>query len=263
MREAINTNKEMLWRNGFDIESGKNKHIIFSSLVKDVWEILKGLAGVARLDYKKSAHRENFKMGRRTMVGFEYMDLVHSSSEFEKHPLQEKLKGECGKWPELADDIDAVLLFATNFQEILIPHDESEVCTKFRRLPCQRSYLAAKAAIIQRFLQHCRKDPSNYWRLTKRDLTWIPTGNPFSACMLYDSDQCSCSRVQSLKRIKDTGSVTFKDSWSSWGKGAIIFGSDSGSFTQRLLGTSHKKHISRNPDLYSRSLEVGLQVKHS
>ena len=261
VREAMKTNREALWRKGFDPESGKSMEVIFSSLVKEALEVLRGLAAVAKRDYKKSTHRENFGMERKTIVGFEYMDMVRSPSELENHPLELKLEGDCGKWPELAEDINAVFLLARNFQEILIPYEESKLCPKFRKLPCERSYLAAEAGIIQRFLVQCQRSASNCWRLTRRDMTWIPSEDPFSICPNHNKGLCSCSRIQTLKRAQNMKIGISRDSWTSWENGAIIFGSTSDSFIQKLFSTPRQKQALTISDPYFQPQHVEFQSR--
>jgi hypothetical protein len=43
------------------------------------------------------------------------MALVDSSTELEHHAMKVQLDTDCGAWPDLANDLGAVVLVARNF----------------------------------------------------------------------------------------------------------------------------------------------------
>jgi hypothetical protein len=96
----------------------------FSAAVSEILEILKVLAYKPQSGYKRCFQLTNFNVGNRGIVGFEYMGLVDSSTELEHHAMKVQLGTDCGAWPDLANDLGAVILLARNFQEVLSSRDK-------------------------------------------------------------------------------------------------------------------------------------------
>ena len=233
-------------RDGLDAETGEQRNIPFSKPVKDLWEKLKNLGNIAQDQYQKSLHSADFHIGKRVLYGFEYLGLVHSTAELEKHPMKKRLVPGCGQWPDLADSLGATILLGDNFQEILLPRPESILCRGIDRLPSGMSYLAADAQILHRLMdRHGKRD--NLFRLTPSDLTWM-VESPFPTCTTRHVDYCSCNVVQELKRtriVRDSGTA---NTLGSWQNGAIIFGNRSYRLKKRKHGAEFQPRLPPPPE---------------
>ena len=219
-QSAMESNQQVKLREGWDAAKGKKMDVWFSAAVKEIWEILKALAYKAQSEYKRCFPLTDFSLGSKGFVGFEYMGLVESSAQLEQQPMKVKLDTDCGAWPDLANDLGAVILLARNFQEVLLPPDEVSLCPKFRKLPSNKSYIATEVATIQRLIKQFSAH-SGQKRLTATNMEWIVSDNIFTPCNQQNGGDCSCRRVQELKK---RGSLRSESLGEPWEGGAIIFG---------------------------------------
>jgi hypothetical protein len=218
-QSAMESNQQVKLREGWDAAEGKKIDIWFSTSVKEIWEILNALAYKTQSEYKRCFPLADLNLGNKGIVGFEYMGLIESSAELEQQPMKVKLDSDCGAWPDLANDLGAVILLAKNFQEVLLPLDEVSLCQKFRRLPSNKSYLAIEAATIRKLIKKSNT-LSSQKRLTATNMEWIVSENVFTPCSQRNGD-CSCRRVQELRKLSSSRSESLGELWES---GAIIFG---------------------------------------
>lgn len=121
VRSVMVANGTKVIREGLDPETGEKRDIPFSKPVKDLWEKLKNLGNIAQEQYRNSLHSSDFHLGKRTLYGFDYLGLVHSTADLEEHPMKKSLLPGCGQWPDLADSLGATILLGQNFQELLLP----------------------------------------------------------------------------------------------------------------------------------------------
>jgi hypothetical protein len=147
------------------------------------------------------------------------MGLVDSSTELEHHAMKAQLDMGCGAWPDLANDLGAVVLLARNFQEVLSPRDKELLCPNFRRLPLKESYLATEVITIRKLLERFSTDSAQK-RLVATNMTWIVSENVFAPCDQQNGASCSCKRVQELSKTCHSKSQTLGEPWDH---GAIIF----------------------------------------
>jgi hypothetical protein len=218
-KSAMESNEQVRLRKGWDSAEGKEMDIWFSAIVKEIWEMLKALAFKSQSEYKRCFSLADFNLGSRGFVGFEYMGWVTSSADLEQHPMKVTLDSDCGYWPHLAHDLGAVVLLARDFQEVLSPRDEVSLCPKFRKLPSQKSYLATEVTTIRKFIEQYSVFNSQK-RLSATNITWIVSENVFTPCNQQDGEDCSCKRVQELRKTSSK-KVNLGELWDG---GAIIFG---------------------------------------
>ena len=265
VRAVMMANGTKVIRESLDAETGQKRNITFSKSVKDLWEKLKNLRNIAQEEYQKSLHSSDFHLGKRALYGFEYMGLVQSTAELEKHPVKTRLMSGCSQWPDLTDSLGATVLVGKNFQEILLPQPGSVVCPDFYRPPSGMSYLGADARIIHRLAdRHGAR--GHLFRLTPSDLTWT-VESPFSTCTAQDVGYCSCNLIQELKRVRNIRDTETTDTLGSWQNGAIIFGNRGSRSRKRRNGAitfeNPNHHITRrriDADPQPRRVKSGRQV---
>jgi hypothetical protein len=152
-------------------------------------------------------------------MGFEYMGLVGFSTELEHQAMKVQLDTDCGAWPDLANDLGAVVLLTRNFQEVLSLRDKELLYPNFRRLPLEKSYLATEVITIRKLLERFSTD-SVQKQLAATNMTWIVSENVFAPCDQQNGASCSCKRVQELSKTCHSKSQTLGEPWDH---GAIIF----------------------------------------
>jgi hypothetical protein len=238
-QSAMESNQQVILREGWDAAEGKKMDVWFSAAVSETLETLKVLAYKTQSEYKRCFQLANFNVGKRGIVGFEYMGLVDSSTELEHHAMKVQLDRDCGAWPDLANDLGAVVLLARNFQEVLSPRDKELLCPNFRRLPLEKSYLATEVITIRKLLERFSTD-SVQKRLTATNMTWIVSENVFAPCDQQNGASCSCKRVQELSKTCHSKSQTLGEPWD---QGAIIFGAKA---TNRLQKEGRETGKRRN-----------------
>jgi hypothetical protein len=161
---------------------------------------------------------------RKNLHGWEFMDIADEVS-----PLRLKetlIKKTCGGWVDLATDINAIVLFASGFEDIIKPAEWSlkGLCHMWRAVPKEKDYLTVGATTINKLFEQSGS------RLTRKHLTsthlqWHRGRVLFEKCHSSDSSfRCTCERLQQI--LPDSG-LTFGNVVPS-GKleegGAVIFG---------------------------------------
>ena len=68
----------------------------------------------------------------------------------QKSPLQRKdtkLEKTSGGWPNLIHDINAIVLFAQGFEDIIKPCESFGLCVRWKSLPKNKDYMAAGISV--------------------------------------------------------------------------------------------------------------------
>jgi hypothetical protein len=217
--------KNMLLRNSSvklnDEESGIDG-FYFSSLVRDIWGLLEGLMDK---NIKKESTADPTLHGtlRPKLRGWEFMDIVD-----ERSPVRLKettiLKSN-GGWVDLAQDLNAIVLFASGFEDIIQPSQkpEAELCHKWQRVPKEKDYLTASVSILNTLYNEAGSSLTKK-HLTSTHLQWHRGHALFEACPARSKYQCACDRLQQI----------YPESFFTFGKvnppgplaeqGAVIFG---------------------------------------
>lgn len=249
---AMCRNGKLIMREGLDAETGKFREVPFSRTVKELWEKLRNLADIAKEHYQKSLHSSDLGFGKRAIYGFEYMGLVHSTGQAEKHPMKARLMSHCGQWPDLTDSLGAAVLLGRNFGELMSPGPNAAICPRFQTLPSSMSYLAADAKIIKRLLDR-HSSPQTPWRLTATNMVWMVIQDPFKNCKNHPSSCCSCNVVQRVKKANNCTNLIKRDSLSQWEEGAVIFGRTD--YLSQLVKKNKARHV-QHTETYGGSIDV-------
>lgn len=193
---------------------------IFRDLILDFWSQLERLVDqnmVREQNTQGVAVKASF---REYLRGYELKAIVEERSPFVMKE-QELLKTN-GGWPKLVRDINALVLFADELGEVLLPADERQVrlCSLWRRVPSNCDYLATTSKILVDLynVSGCRTSRKF---LTSTELRWhCGTSCLFEDCK--DVRTCRCNRLQQIIPNASLGSVVCPDTIAD--HGAVIFG---------------------------------------
>ncbi len=132
---------------------------------------------------------------RSKVHGWEYMSLVHEKNYRRKEATIAK---SSGGWVDLINDVDALVLFATGFDEIIRPvTDLSKLCARWRNLPKGKDYLAAGIPILELLYSEAGSRLSHK-HLTTSHLQWQRGSTLFEQCSYAAPDRCECDRTQQI-----------------------------------------------------------------
>ncbi|KAK2735200.1 hypothetical protein FQN57_001340 [Myotisia sp. PD_48] len=193
----------------------------FKHCIADIWSILEFL-------HDQNLTRERDSSGvaikgtlREYLYGFEFKDVVRERSVCRLKQAQ--LEKTNGGWPLLVRDIDALVLIADGFEDIIVPAPEGNagLCQRWHRVPKMLDYLATSTSILKQLYDEagCRLDRK--YLTSKNQLRWHQ-GNSilFDACK--NSRRCKCNRLQQIFPKSSVGIIQppelIVDS------GAVIFG---------------------------------------
>lgn len=179
-----------------------NPNFYFRDLVLGVWSILESLMDKA-VKTGLSAESTLRWPTRKSLQGWEFMDIVDEIS-----PLRLKealIKKTCGGWVDLATDINAIVLFASGFEDIIKPAEWSlkGLCHMWRAVPKEKDYLTTGVTTINKLFEQSGS------RLTRKHLTsthlqWHRGTVLFEKCCASDgSFRCTCERLQQI--LPDSG----------------------------------------------------------
>jgi hypothetical protein len=195
---------------------------LFRDLVFDQWSILESL--VERQVVKEAIPEKEIRLAVKPQLrGWEFMDLVDDNSPLIQREVS--LLSSSGDWTSFARDINAIVLFASGFGDIIKPILSPSVglCHRWRTVPKDKDYLTATISTINRLFE---KAGSKYTQehLTPSHIRWHRGSKLFDACTDQNSFQCSCDRVQevvskSLARFRNIVPPGPLEE-----KGAVIFG---------------------------------------
>ena len=221
-----------------NIEVARDQHMkedtirtkLFREVVGEFYAILEGLEGHS--EEVATAGIELRMDWRRRISGYEYMELFHR-----KHRLQSKevaLHKTCGRWPDYARDINAVILFGTEFGEVLQSTQTIDLCGKFKAVPKNRDYLAAKVSSLKTLYSE-NGSLTDQKQVTATGLQWNRSKHLFEPCPPAETESkglisnlCYCERIQEFVpkgaigsirhpgRLPDHGAVIFGRGTSSW-----------------------------------------------
>ena len=203
VRSVMITNRKLkLWED-WDSTKNEKKDVFFAAEVKKIREKLLKLAIQSQSEYRRLS-------SSKKVVGFEYRGVVETPENLDS--LMVNLDSTCGAWPRIAHrQLYATVLFGYGFQEILVPKQNAGLCLRYRRMPSNKSYLAAETETIRKLIQTMA-------------LSLISTDSLFPTCAHPNDDEtrCSCVRVQAIKTGTSMNPKIYQDICSH--SGAIIIG---------------------------------------
>lgn len=166
----------------------------FKDALLDIWSLME------RLMEKEGSIEANPGLALRgtmqtKVYGWEYMSLVHEKNYRRKEALVAK---SSGGWVNLANDIDALVLFATGLGDVIRPvSDLGNLCKFWRTLPHGKDFLAAGVPILEMLYSEAGSSQSRK-HLSTSHLQWNRGHTLFELCSSNSSRCCGCDRTQQI-----------------------------------------------------------------
>lgn len=217
-KEAVARNKSQKL---FDCETHEEKDYCFRDAILDTWSILD------RLMEKEATTQATPGMAvhatwQDMLYGWEFKAVADEDRHL-KQKVQ-VLEKTAGRWRDLVKDVDAVVLFASGFGDIIKPRSEQAgLCRKWRRLQRDKDYLAVCVPMLENFYAKAGHRQDQQY-LTSAKLQWHRGSMLFEQCADTASDCCKCDRLQQV----------YRDSYRTFGRrippgnlepnGCVVFG---------------------------------------
>ena len=130
---------------------------------------------------------------RDRLYGWEFQALVEQKSFRRKEQV---LKKSNGGWTDLLNDINAVVLFANGFKEVIKPISHlTNLCSAWKTLPQDKDYLAVGCPLLEILYNEAGSRKTRKY-LTSTHLQWSRGPTLFERC--EPNSDCSCNRLQQL-----------------------------------------------------------------
>jgi hypothetical protein len=191
-------------------------------VVRDIWSRLESILDI-NVNKEKSSELEVRVSMKYFLRGWEFMALVEDLS-----PLREKetaIQKCSGGWTRLVKDIDAVVLFASGFGDIIKPSEAAcarGLCKRWGRVPKGKDYMAASIpTLVQLFDRAGSRLTQRY--LTSSHLRWNRGQVLWEPCDSR-SRQCNCDRLQGIVQKSAETFFTITEPGLLENNGAVIFG---------------------------------------
>lgn len=238
--------KRILLENG-KVRLRDDEDCTYKNEVFTIWSLLELLID-QNVSRQRNAHGVRLKADMREhLKGFEYKAVVEDRSPFTLKTTQ--LKKSSGGWPSLIKDIDALVLLANGFGDLILPADEqnTRICSAWQRLPEGRDFMATTTSLV-RDLYDVAGSRTDRKFLTTTKLQWHQ-GDSELFEMCADRTECVCNRLQQIVPSSCIGTIVSPKHVADCG--AVIFGHADRS--DLLSGFRRKQSVkpSRDSGLYS------------
>ena len=189
--EAVKTNKG---RQLYDHDITAKGQYYYKDAILDLW------SQIERLKEKEDSIESGTGLAlhgtmQSQIYGWEYMSLVDEKNYWRKEAAIAKTSGG---WVDLINDIDALVLFATGFGDIIKPvADLGNLCPLWRSLPKGKDYLAACVPTMELLYSEAGSRLSHK-HLSTSHLQWHRGPTLFEQCTGTFSGRCECDRTQQI-----------------------------------------------------------------
>jgi hypothetical protein len=192
----------------------------FKDLVVDIWTTLESLVDQNTRRAQNMSGAPVKASLREFLRGYEYNAMVEDRSPFILK--EQELSKTSGGWPLLVRDINALVLFADGFGEVIIPAEsaKSTLCRLWHSMPSDMDYMATTSKVLKDLynVAGCRITRKY---LTSTQLRWHRGESlVFEACT--DTQVCRCNRLQQIFPKASVGSIVPPGLLED--EGAVIFG---------------------------------------
>ena len=202
-KEAVTNNKSQKL---YDCESNQDKDYCFRDAVLDIWSTLDRL--MEREATTQATPGTPVNVARhKTLYGWEFRAVAEEDRHLKRKA--QILEKTAGRWYDLVKDVDAVVLFASGFGDIIKPRsDLSGLCRKWRTLPKDKDYIAVCVPMLEKFYAKAgHRQDHQYITSTKLQLHRGST--IFEQCAGIALWCDKCDRLQQV----------FHESWMTIGRG--------------------------------------------
>ncbi|KAF2139010.1 uncharacterized protein K452DRAFT_310970 [Aplosporella prunicola CBS 121167] len=222
--------REILLQNAKN-QLSDDEEYTFKDLVLNIWSLLEFLLDQnVQSDCTRGAPIRGTT--RDVIQGFEFKAISEERSPF--HRKHAYIQKSSSGWTNLVRDIDALVLFASGFEDIIRPTPEIRgLCHYWQSVPKSRDYLAASVKSLQDLydVAGCRLSKEF---LTYTHLQWHRGSSIlFEPCKTPNSYRCSCNRLQQIVGPVSVGRVVPPGLLQD--EGAVIFGRDGNLLSELAL----------------------------
>jgi hypothetical protein len=210
----------------------------FKTLVVDIWGILESLVDQNTRRSQNMSGAPVKASFQEVLQGYEYNAVVEDRSPFILK--EQELNKTSGGWPSLIRDINALVLFADSFGEVILPTDsaKSSLCRSWHTMPSGMDYMATTSKVLKDLysVAGCRTTRSY---LSSTQLRWHRGESlVFEACA--DTLACRCNRLQQIIPKASIGFIVPPGLLED--EGAVIFGK-SGSLLQGIFSMHYQRPV--------------------
>ncbi|RYN15792.1 hypothetical protein AA0115_g12780 [Alternaria tenuissima] len=212
--------KEVLLNNRTQLLFEDDEHTFMDEIL-NIWSLLEFLLA-------QNVNRQRETPGVRipssvheSIYGFEFKSIVHQDPLYKLKKTT--ISRNHGGWLKLIEDIDALVLFANGFGDVIQPAGgfDNLVCHKWRRVPDGQDYFTTTTDMLQRLFDKAGSRRDRKYLTTKSKLRWHQGSSTlFNACR--NVALCDCTRLQQLVPESAFRNVQPPNSIAS--EGAVIFG---------------------------------------
>jgi hypothetical protein len=221
---------------------------LFSDVVRNLWSMIESLVGKTALRYQ-NGEGLLIEGGFRTFLpGYEFYSIVEERMIYRLNKTE--LPQTHGGWPMLVHDIDALVLLADGFGDIISPANEhtSKLCTAYQKMPSGLGYLATTGGVLKDLFKVAGRVKHQEY-LTRTRLQWHrQSSHLFDAC--DNPSACRCDRLQRIYPKNTFGRIVppglIEDN------GAVIFGESKGKIHTKVHNFFSKSRVEpeQAPDFY-------------
>jgi hypothetical protein len=234
------TAKEILKAN-HNLSLSDDGSYTFKHAVHSIWSILEDLRAktVTKNQDAQGIAIENPLS--RPLHGYEFKAIVQERGDYTL--MEKELSRNHGGWPLLVRDINALVLLANGFGDLILPSDEhkARLCNVWQRLPSGCDYLVATCNVLTDLYDVAGSRASRKY-LTTTHLQWHQGQSKlFELCK--NTESCECNRLQQIVSKSDT--VVCPDIGDVQA-GAVIFG-NCNSLLQKLTSPLRLKAAPKPP----------------
>ncbi|KAF6833865.1 hypothetical protein CPLU01_05315 [Colletotrichum plurivorum] len=156
------------------------------------------------------------------LAGYEFMAIAEEHSPY--HRKHSPILKTSGGWTALVEACDALVLFASGFEDLICPAAERgavRLCHKYGTVPRDNDYLATRVALLTELYvaAGCKLTREC---LSSSGLCWHREALLFEDCVSPGSFRCSCNRLQRIVSRTNLGAIEKPGCLDD--DGAVIFG---------------------------------------
>lgn len=219
-RQPQQSAKEVLLRNAA-VGLSDYEPYTCKDMVSNIWSILEFLIDQNVQSDRTSGADVAVNFGH-SIQGYEFKAVVQERSPFRRK--QQALDKTCGGWPTLVRDIDALVLFANGFGDLMLPLPAPHpmICHSWQTVPKARDFMAARVSILKELYDVAGSRLDRQY-LTATHLQWHRGHSMlFDSCATPGSFRCRCNRLQQIVTRSTLGRVVPPGLLLD--DGAVIFG---------------------------------------
>jgi hypothetical protein len=212
--------KEVLLNNRTQVLFEDDEHTFMNEIL-DIWSLLEFLLAQNVTRQRDTPGVRIPSSVHESICGFEFKSIVHQDALYKLKKTT--ISRNHGGWIKLVEDIDALVLFANGFGDVILPTGgfDNFLCQKWRRVPDGQDYLTTTTDMLQRLFDKAGSRLDRKYLTTKSKLRWHQGSSTlFNACR--DVALCDCTRLQQL--IPESAFRSVQPPTSIASKGAVIFG---------------------------------------